>query len=312
MSVFPFSRGFTYSEAIPYQEGVSRRDPSPVVRIGGTYYVWYSRSTSDASGYGATVWYATSPDGKRWTERSEAVGRGPAGAFDEHGVFTPTVLVDRTGSGESERYFIYYTAVREPFDNDNGGPKGNPTAIGAAYADSPDGPWERTGAGPVIETSDDPDSFDSHRVDDACLIRRDGRFLLYYKGRQRGRTPAQTKMGLAVADRPEGPFTKYRDNPVIGSGHEVCVWPHGSGVAALMAPVGPDGRSLQYSEDGIRFHKVMEVDPPSAPGPYREDRWEEGPGPGITWGLCQDVRSRPDWPFLLRFDCDLRSGPSDR
>ena len=31
--------------------------------------------------------------GLHWEERGQALGRGPHGAFDEHAVFTPTVLV---------------------------------------------------------------------------------------------------------------------------------------------------------------------------------------------------------------------------
>ena len=161
----------------------------------------------------------------------------------------------------------------------------------------------------MLSTRDDPDLFDSHRVDDACLVKRDGSYWLYFKGRRLGGTPGQTMMGVAFADVPEGPFRRYEGNPVIDSGHEVCVWPHGTGVAALMAPAGPEGSTLQYSRDGLHFERVQSIDPPSAPGPYREDRWEEGVGPGIQWGLCQDVRTRGKWPFLLRFDGNLRALP---
>ncbi len=41
---------------------------------------------------------------------------------------------------------------------------------------------------------------------------------------------------------------------------------------------------------------------PTAPGPYRADRFRGGPGPGISRGLCHDAHSA-DRPFLLRFDC---------
>ena len=75
---FPGFGGFAYRAALPYEEGVSRRDPSPVVRGGGCYYVWYSRSTRDASGYWATIWYAISADGLHWQERGQALGRGDA------------------------------------------------------------------------------------------------------------------------------------------------------------------------------------------------------------------------------------------
>ena len=299
---FPGCGGFSYRPALPYEAGVSRRDPSPVVRAGGRYHAWYSRSTHDASGYRATIWYATAADGLRWEERGEALGRGRQGAFDEHAVFTPTVML------AEGRWWLFYTAVPEPFDNAGGGPDGTGTRIGVASAAAPDGPWERVGADPILEPSTDAERFDSHRVDDSCLVRWRGEYRLYYKGRQRGLAPNQTRMGLAIASRPEGPYTRYQGNPVLDSGHEVCVWPHGPGLGCIVAPCGPQGSTLQYSDDGLRFRRVRAIDPPRAPGPCREDRWQEGNGPGITWGLCQNTTT--PWPCLLRFDTDLRA-PSD-
>ncbi len=296
--LFESFNDFIYSPAIPYEKGVTRRDPSPVIKVDNLYYVWYSRTTETSDGYTATVWYATSPDGKRWTEQTEAVGKGELGSFDEHAVFTPTILV------VERRYYLVYTAVPEPFTNDKGGPNCTPTALGIAEAASPKGPWSKFEKNPVLEPSDNPDEFDSLRVDDACFVVREGKYCMYYKGRQRDHGPGETKMGLAVAEKPTGPYFKYDKNPVLGSGHEVCVWPHGRGVAALISPVGPEGNTIQYSEDGVSFHRITDTVPPRAPGPYREDHYQEGKGPGISWGLCQDVTK--DWPCLLRFDCDLR------
>ena len=296
----PFSGfgGFSYRPALPYEAGVSRRDPSPVVRSGGAFYAWYSRSTHDASGYRATIWYATSADGLHWEERGEALGRGGRGAFDEHAVFTPTVML------AEGRWWLFYTAVPEPFTNAGGGPAGTATRIGVATATVPDGPWERACADPILEPSTDAECFDSHRVDDGCLVRWRGEYRLYYKGRQRGLVPDQTRMGLAIASRPEGPYTRHPGTPVLDSGHEVCVWPHGAGLGCIVAPCGPQGSTLQYSDDGLRFRRVRAIEPPRAPGPYREDRWQEGSAPGISWGLCQNTAT--PWPCLLRFDTDLR------
>ncbi len=67
----PFTRfsGFTYSDAIPFEEGVTRRDPSPVIQVNETYYVWYSRTEKSLDGYSASVWYATSMNGRSWKEQ---------------------------------------------------------------------------------------------------------------------------------------------------------------------------------------------------------------------------------------------------
>jgi beta-xylosidase len=290
--------GFTFSDAIPFEEGVTRRDPSPVIAVDGSYFVWYSRTQDSADGYSASVWYATSPDGSNWHEAGEALAKGAKGQFDEHAVFTPTILV------AAGRYYLFYTAVPEPFTNDGGGALATRTAIGVAVADSPFGPWQRQ-AEPVLRPSDDPGEFDSMRVDDACLIVRNGQYWLYYKGRQANRTPNETQMGLAISQSPAGPYVKHPANPVLDSGHEVCVWPHGEGVGCMVCKVGPQGNTLQYSRDGIHFRRILDTIPPKAPGPFRGDGFEDRCGPGITWGLAMKA-DRP-WPYLVRFDCNLRS-----
>jgi len=286
---------FTYSSAIPYENGVTRRDPSPVIKAGDLFYVWYSRTTESPDGFSASVWCSTSPDGRTWTERGEAVPKGPAGAFDEHAVYTPTILV------AEGRYYLFYTALPEPFTNDNGGPKGTKTAIGIAVADSPDGPWTKFDGNPILRPNTDPAEFDSMRVDDTCFVVREGRYWMYYKGRQMNHHYRTTKMGLAIADRPTGPYVKHPGFLVDG-GHEVCVWPYGTGVAGLFCDIGPEGNTLQYAADGIHFRRIARVVPPMAPGPYREDNYEDGRSPGITWGVCI---GDADWPYIKRFDCRL-------
>lgn len=295
-----FDTEYSYQVAIPYEPGVTRRDPSPVIQVEGLFHAWYTRATADSSGYYGTVWHATSPDGRRWMECGEAVGTGDDDAWDGNGVFTPTVLIAR------QTYYLFYTAVPKPFDNDSGGPHGTGTAIGVAAAQSPEGPWHKLEGNPVLRPGPGA-AVDGHRVDDACLVVRDNGHWMYYKGRQKGLTPSQTRMCLAIASDPTGPYEKSRLNPILSSGHEVCVWPHGAGVAALVSPCGPEGGTVQYSSDGLHFERMARSAPPSAPGPFRDDGFTEGSGPGITWGLCQDVSSE-DRPFLLRFECDLRAG----
>jgi len=293
-----FDATFAYRPAIAQEAGVTRRDPSPVIQADGQYHVWYSKATVDGSGYYGSIFHAASPDGLTWAEQGPAITPAEAPAWDSNGVFTPTTLL------AEGRYWLYYTAVPKPFDNDNGGPRGTPTAIGVASAASPDGPWRRHEGNPLLRPGPEG-AWDSHRVDDACMIVRDGAYWMYYKGRQLALTPRETKMGLAVAEAPTGPFVKHPGSPVVASGHEVCVWPHGPGVAAMFMPVGPEGSTIQYSDDGIHFTVRATVEPPSAPGPYRQGHYRDGPGPGITWGLCQDHSGSR--PFLVRFDCDLRA-----
>jgi hypothetical protein len=286
-----------------YEQGVTRRDPSVILKIDGSFHVWYSKNfegrPNAVSGFTASIFHAVSEDGRVWRETGEALPRGDSGRFDTCGVFTPTVFA------WAGRLYMPYTAMPEAFLAESRGTRG---AIGLAVADHPEGPWHRFDE-PIITCSEAPAVFDSLRVDDACVVLREGKIFLYYKGRAKDRPIGTTQMGLAIADKPEGPYVKHAPNPVLNSGHEVCVWPHASGVACLVSDIGPQGNTLQYAEDGIHFEPILNTEPPKAPGPFRPDLSPAGAGEagaGITWGLA--MTAAPDWPHLIRFDVDLRHG----
>ncbi len=281
-------------------EGITRRDPSPVIYVGGLYYVWYSRTTVHFHGYSATIWYATSTDGYHWTEISQALARGGQGAFDEHAVLTPSIFM------WDGRYYLSYTGVAEPFyDGSPGHPGVSPTAIGLAVADTPDGPWKRVRTKPVFKPSTNPALFDSLRVDDTCFIIRNEQIWMYYKGRQVGRTPAQTKMGLAIAQSPKGPYVRVQDQAIVDGGHEVCVWPVIDGVASLQCDVGLSGNTIQHSSDGIHFQVVGKIKPPKAPGPYRTDHYFNDATMRLGWGIA--TQDDPNWPWLVRFEAKYKT-----
>jgi arylsulfatase len=292
------------AEGLGIEEAVMRRDPSDIIKVEDLYYVWYTRHTNpeEPSGYDATVWYATSPDGHTWTEKGEALPRGPEGSWDEHSVFTPNILV------AEGQYWLFYTAVPEPFFNR--GENSSRTAIGLAVSDSPDGPWKKMGTAPVLKAGEDPSAFDSHRVDDACLIVRDGKYWMYYKGRQRGKSPGQTRMGVAISGKPEGPYIKDQANPVIRGGHEVVVWPEGAGVTALIGKVGPRGirHTLQYAPDGVTFTKQRNLPHTIyAAGTYRPEAFtDSGMGRMPEWGLHIGPKETRRLPFLERFDFSIK------
>ena len=134
---------FEYSllKGLEPEQGVCRRDPSDVIKVNETYYVWYTRTEKQYSGYDASVWYATSSDGENWTEKGEALARGKEGSWDAFSVFTPNIL--KAG----QRYYLFYTGVKPTPGNPEGLFENNSetdiTAIGLAVADSPDGPFTR-------------------------------------------------------------------------------------------------------------------------------------------------------------------------
>jgi len=297
-----------------HEEGVVRRDPTDIIKVGDLYYVWYTRTQESAAHVGfdkatdtvrayswdlADVWLATSRDGKTWTEQGLAVGRGPKGSFDARSVFTPNILL------ASNRYYLFYQAAADLSQGRGLGDFAE-NVIAMSWADSPEGPWTKA-AEPVLRTGS-PSAFDSRNVHDPSLIVRDGKYWLYYKGHPYTDEPCEVPIGwgVAIADKPEGPYVRSDLNPVICGGHETIVWPYREGVCALLLQ-GPEKNSLQFAEDGLNFEvKAHGLDTPVAAGLYRADSFIDTdiqPGPGITWGLYHVRRDK--WHYLMRFDGDL-------
>ena len=152
-STSEFYTTFKYSQVsgIGKQAGVTRRDPTTILRINGTYYVWYTRRQTsknrDPSNKPprrqqrwdtpvfdwdlAEIWYATSKDGFHWQEQGPAVRRGPKDAYDGRSVFTPDVLM------AGGKFYLYYQAVDYPYTHRTR------NTIGMSWAESPHGPWHR-------------------------------------------------------------------------------------------------------------------------------------------------------------------------
>jgi hypothetical protein len=294
---------FSYSEitGIGLDSLFNRRDNSDIIKVGNKHYIWYSKMNSPITpGYWATIWYATSEDeGFSWKEQGMALGLGNAGEFDSHSVFTPNILVN------NGKYYLYYTAVKPTPGNANNDFENNSTndftAIGLAVADSPDGPFVRIKNNPVLQISNVPEDFDSYRIDDAALLVKDNKIWLYYKGRSiiHGKEgPKLTKMGVAFADQPEGPFVKH-PGPLIDKGHEVLVWQQNGGVASLASL----SKSIHFANDGINFSPIQEnlTDIPMAPGLYRphlEDGNSANEIPG--WGIS--MVQKKGVAYLVRYE----------
>ncbi len=335
-SASEFYTTFKYSRVtgIGKEAGITRRDPTTVLRIGGLYYVWYTRRQTakerdpnnkpplrqqswDSPVYDwdlAEIWYATSENGFDWRERGRAVAPGPRDAFDGRSVFTPDVLMTQ------DRFYLYYQAVGYPYRNRSR------NCIGMSWAESPHGPWQRwheplllPGAAGEWLGEDDSDevarygAWDSHKVHDPFILRRGGKYWLYYKGQPMGWSTRYSRgigWGVAIADAPEGPFVKSPLNPITNSGHETCLFPYGSGLMAICGHDGPEKDSIQYAADGLNFDVVGHVTlPPPAAGPFAPDSYcDTQNGKGITWGLAhiatEEMKSGNS--YIVRFDCNLR------
>jgi len=311
-----FFSNFKYSPltGLERRPGISRRDPSKVLLIDGTYYVWYTCRRTDSPPVGpekatdtvpsrdwdlADVWYATSTDGFHWEEQGPATSRPPRGEFGWRTNCTPDILVWRG------RYYLYFQAYSEIMG------QGDSCCASMAEADSPRGPWRSLGR-PVLERGG-PDDWDRGCIHDPFPLIYRGRIHLFYKGSpgaKRGGENLIRAQGVAIADHPAGPFEKSPLNPVTNSGHETCLWPYREGIAGMMLLDGPEKNTVQYAPDGLNFEvKSLLVMPPMAPGPFCPDAFaDNGDGRGITWGLCHvgpGGRASANESILLRFDCAL-------
>lgn len=290
------------------QAGICRRDPSDVIEVDGKHYVYYTKLTKDTplfpSGYHGSVWAAVSEDaGKTWQELGEAIPKGPPGAFDSTASFTPNILAWKG------KFYLYYTAVGDAFDNGRYAER-NRTVIGVAFSDSPAGPWKKHPT-PVLESTRDHSRFDSYRVDDSSLMSEAGRVLMFYKGRAWQGTPGQTKMGLATADSPLGPFQRLNQGkPVQNGGHEVLVFLQGEKFCSLTSPHGPAGSRLLVTKDPLNFSHWaarLEGRAPIAPGLFRPELSGQPSISTKRWGIS--MATYKGSPYLQRFEFEMPASP---
>lgn len=317
----------------------SRRDPSKIIEVNGTYYVYYTRGDATSSHWFNTNWggyvpgvtpesdkvftwdycdvyFATSTDGYTWVEQGPAVLRGMAGAYDDRSVFTPEVLAHQG------KYYLVYQVVQSPYIERV---KNN---IGMAVADAPNGPFEKLDE-PILRPTNNgkwnvgstsrldankKGDFDSHKVHDPCLVVYNNKFYLYYKGERMGEDiyceQREIKWGVAIADNPLGPYIKSEYNPITNTGHEVSVWPYQSGIAIIQHLDGPEKGTIQYAEDGVNFEiKGLATGVAEALGIAVSGSNGNHPGTGVYWGLAHKYV----WGngitggknYMERFDLDI-------
>ena len=291
---------------IGLDQSVHRADASAVLLIAGTYHLWYTRTfdggSPDAQRYWLDegrreLWLATSQDGVQWNEE-RSVMPVAAGVSCNRGRHAPDVLA------HGGMYYLYFTA--------HAGDDLSERCIWAAAAHSAEGPYELVHNEPILAPVADQGQFDSWVLDDPCAVREGSRIRLYYKGRSRSMTPAETWVGLATAERPEGPFTREAGTPFYEA-HTSCVW-RADGRWYAFADNPPEGlrfvdggegemrgklpRRLLSSEDGRTFSPVSDIE-----GVHVEDA-----GVAVAeatknrfWGITlqKDSLGRS---FLARFD----------
>lgn len=285
------SKEFNIEEisGIGYEKGCTRRDNSDIIYVDGKYYVYYTKVYGQSPGYWGTIWAAISEDeGHTWTELGEVLGVGEKGQWDSQATFTPNILE------EKGKFYLYYTGVQPTPTNTEGLFENNSTndltAIGVAVSDNPSGPFVRCSTNPIIKASNNKQLFDSYRVDDAVMLKKDKKFWLYFKGRKyadRQYGPAKTQMGVAFADSPEGPFLKYEKNPILAKSHEVFIWKQNSGIGCLASI----SCTFEYASDGLDFKtnpievSINRKKRPNSPGAFRPDLTGDKSNNELSWGI---------------------------
>lgn len=306
---------YTPLEGFDYNDGdgtISRRDPSKIIKESGKYYVWYTKRDTPVPPRGAQnsndtipstdwdlsyIWYATSADGLVWEEQGIAVPR-PARPIVGWRSVTTTDILKWKG-----KYYLYYQGFLEA-----SGTKGDHCPVTASFSDSPDGPW--TPVNKIIIENGEPGTWDQYSIHDPYPLIYKDKIYIYYKAAFGDRPDYLLGNGLAIADHPQGPFTKHPLNPLFNSGHETTLFPFKEGIAALITRNGNENNTIQYASDGINFNiaSVTQMMPMAA-GPYVPDAFDSnGNGRGITWGLSHFIgrgSGTSKYSILTRFDCDL-------
>lgn len=309
-------KGLDYSN---HDGTITRRDPSKVIFENGKYYVWYTHRQTETPPQGADkssdvipssdwdlcdIWYATSTDGFTWEEQGVAVPRPEKPNVGWRSVSTTDILKWKG------KYYLYYQGFMEA-----SGKRGDDCPVAVSYSDSPNGPW--TPYNKIVIPNGGEGQWDQFSIHDPYPLVYKGKIYLYYKSDSGKKGDWVRMQGLATADNPLGPFTKYVQNPVINSGHETTLFPFKEGIAALVIRDGNEHNTVQFAKDGINFDIAsITTLMPNAGGPFIPDAFTDTKdGRGITWGISHftSVSTREtNHSILTRFDCDLSLDLDDK
>lgn len=211
--ISPFSERLNPLGRILELEGYYVWGCSPIVSPDGLFHVFFSRwdASKGMSGWirGSEIAHATAeqPQGPYQNIETIIAPRG-TGYFDATTCHNPHIqLID-------DKYHLFYIG------NSNG--KTNTKRIAMATANSLNGPW-RIPNQPLLETGPEG-SWDDHCTSNPSFIKTpDGEYRLYYKSWNTGeyenpvdpKIRGNRKYGLAIAQHPQGPYIKYKGNPIV-------------------------------------------------------------------------------------------------
>ena len=229
-------------------------ESSDIFKDSHTYYWYYhargGEKTRPRKGYQIGVATAPGPLGP-WAryDGNPILECGPKGSWDSEWVACACVMRESTGrvGPGNDAYYLWYSG---------GGPEGS--HVGLATAPSPLGPWRKHERNPVLRDFGYLGS----------VVKVGGKFLMFNEYPVGSSSPDQGPMALATAKRPEGPWAKFKHNPVLTPGDwgswddggysEASVryndgvfhWFYGGTKARKLESIG-----YAYSFDGFRWNK---------------------------------------------------------
>jgi hypothetical protein len=235
-----------------FDENRWQSDPSRIIYHGGKYHVWMIDGfVNGVAGTSPANWkqcvnlkrswilYMTSKDTVQW-KAEHYLPLGPKGSAYDLTIEQANVLLHK---GKFYLFAEGWTSNIEKYGQMNAG-------IICLVADSPEGPWKQVGDILVKPGIDDKNSWDYRMALNPRHVYINGKWHMYYKGM--GWKKGPTENGLAIADSLTGPYTKYKDNPLLfGHGHFCWRYKHGM----LMLPFWTG--TILWSQDGIHFTEPL-------------------------------------------------------
>lgn len=233
---------------------------SPIEAPDGKTHLFFSRwdSKKGMGGWinGSEICHAIADSPESQFQYVETIFKPRAGFFDSTTCHNPLIkFVDG-------KYCLFYMG------NSNG--KTNTKRIGLASADSLNGSWKRPDA-PLLEAGP-TGAWDDHCTTNPAFIKHpNGQYWLYYKSWNTHDFETDTssikgnrKYGLAIADKLEGPYRKYSENPIIdfsGRGNNTqledgFVWIENGKfnmIARDMGYFNHENGIIMESKDGIKW-----------------------------------------------------------
>ncbi len=230
ISILSAGACLTFSEANAFYFGDESEFAKHLKPVGRAlemegYYVWCNSPIEDADGkihVFFSRWFAKKGMGG-WINGSE-ICHAIANTAESEFKFVETIFSPRAGYFDAttchnplikkvdDKYCLFYMG------NSNG--KTNTKRIGLAFSDSLNGPWIRPDK-PLLEPGQ-TGAWDDHCTTNPAFVKYNGKYWLYYKSWNTKEEQTSTdvikgnrKYGLAIAEKLEGPYIKYKGNPVI-------------------------------------------------------------------------------------------------